>query len=168
MRNSSIALLGALFGASLLLAGACGGSNDNSDKTAVSRSRADQGAPATTVAAQPTGSAAASSPTAGATGGATQAAGQTLQISAKDIAYSTDKLTAKAGAVTIEFTNNDSATSHNFALYNSPDSATNEIGHTDIAPGPNTKSLTVTLQPGTYHYECQVHPTSMRGTLTVS
>src|SRR5581483_9098514 len=148
MRNSSIALLGALFGASLLLAGACGGSNDNSDKTAVSRSRADQGAPATTVAAQPTG--------------------QTLQISAKDIAYSTDKLTAKAGAVTIEFTNNDSATSHNFALYNSPDSATNEIGHTDIAPGPNTKSLTVTLQPGTYHYACQVHPTSMRGTLTVS
>ena len=76
-------------------------------------------------------------------------------------------LTASAGDITIQFNNNDNAIPHNFAVYNSSTGPTNEIKHTDIAAGPTTQTLQLTLQKGTYYYACQVHPQQMKGTLTV-
>jgi plastocyanin len=80
--------------------------------------------------------------------------------------FSTDELTAPAGTITITFENNEDGVVHNFALFDSEDSAENVIDSTDLLPGPSTDEITVELEPGTYYYNCQVHP-QMEGTLTV-
>jgi plastocyanin len=79
--------------------------------------------------------------------------------------FDTKKLTAKAGKVTVKFTNN-SAISHNIVIVNA---ANKILGRTPTFDG-GTKSFTVTLTPGTYTYYCSVpghRQAGMQGTLTV-
>jgi outer membrane protein assembly factor BamB len=79
--------------------------------------------------------------------------------------FDTNKLTAKAGKVTVEFTNN-SAISHDVVIINSADKI---LGKTPTFDG-GTKSFTVNLKPGTYTYYCSVpghRQAGMHGTLTV-
>lgn len=93
--------------------------------------------------------------------------GNTVQIKAQNITFDKTELTAAAGDVTIQFDNTDNAIPHNFAIYKSDSGPTDEIKHTDITPGPVTQTLQVTLEKGTYFYDCQVHPQQMKGKLTV-
>ena len=74
---------------------------------------------------------------------------------------SMNETTAAAGTYTLKV--DDQATSHNFHL-------TGPGGvdvMTDIG-GTGTKTFTVKLEPGTYTFVCDAHPTSMKGTLKVS
>lgn len=74
---------------------------------------------------------------------------------------SMSETTAAAGTHTLKV--DDQATSHNFHL-------TGPGGvdvMTDIG-GTGTKTFTVKLEPGTYTFVCDAHPTSMKGTLKVS
>ena len=74
---------------------------------------------------------------------------------------SMNEATAAAGTYTL--TVDDQASSHNFHL-------TGPGGvdvMTDIG-GTGTKMFTVKLEPGTYTFVCDAHPTSMKGTLTVN
>jgi plastocyanin len=100
---------------------------------------------------------------AGAAGGAT-----TLQLSADPsgaLAYDTDSLNAKAGSVTIDFTN-PAAISHDVAV----EQGGNELGKSDlIAEGSTTLQLS-DVQPGEYTFFCTVpghREGGMEGTLTV-
>ncbi len=93
--------------------------------------------------------------------------GNTIQIKGQNIAFDKTELSAGAGDVTIQFDNADNGIPHNFALYKSNSGPTDEIKHTDIAPGPVVQTLQVTLDKGTYFYDCQVHPAQMKGKLTV-
>ncbi len=80
--------------------------------------------------------------------------------------FTTDKLTAKAGKVTIKFTNS-SPLNHNFTLATASGTM---LGATPTFMG-GTKTLTLDLKPGTYTYYCSVpghRMAGMQGTLVVS
>jgi len=113
---------------------------------------------------------AAVSPTAGATAAASPAAGggTTLALTAQSILFDKTKLEAKAGAVTIEFDNKDGGIPHNVHVYKGSDTTGDSVGMTDITAGPTKQTLTINVAAGAYYYQCDVHPTTMSGTLTVS
>jgi outer membrane protein assembly factor BamB len=88
-----------------------------------------------------------------------------LQPKGDQLLFDTDTLTAKAGKVTVDFTN-DSAIPHNVTLI---DSANKTLGATPTFDG-GTKSFDATLKAGTYTYYCSVpghREAGMQGTLTV-
>jgi plastocyanin len=95
--------------------------------------------------------------------------GSTVKLSAdpSQIAYTTDSLSAKAGSVTIDFDNPNSAIPHDVCV----DSPTgDELGCSDVvAGGPSTLDLS-NLKPGKYTFFCSVdshEAAGMKGTLTV-
>jgi plastocyanin len=114
-----------------------------------------------------TSTTASTSPTAAAKPASTGAG--TLSISANPsgmLMFSTDSLTAKAGRVTIAFTNN-APLDHNFTLATASGTI---LGATPTFEG-GTKTLTLNLKPGTYTYYCSVpghRMAGMHGTLVVS
>ncbi|HYM46491.1 MAG TPA: plastocyanin/azurin family copper-binding protein [Solirubrobacteraceae bacterium] len=94
--------------------------------------------------------------------------GQSLSLEANSegqLKYNTTALTAKAGNVSIAFTNMASL-SHNVTVESSSGSV---IGATPTFQG-GSKTLTLSLKPGAYKFYCSVpgHRTAgMEGTLTV-
>jgi plastocyanin/uncharacterized Zn finger protein len=97
--------------------------------------------------------------------------GQTVEVTAQNIAFNTSKITVNAGGqIRIRLTNNDAGTPHNFAVYKSAtDTTPVSDGSVGIEfPGPDTDD-TVFAAPakGTYYFRCDVHPTIMFGTFVV-
>lgn len=125
---------------------ACG--SDNNDKA--STTPAAPAAPATTPAAT-----------------TDTGAGATLAIAADpsgQLAYDKKSLTAKAGDVTIDFTN-ESQVPHNVKI----EQDENEVGVTETIQGSKT-SKAFTLKAGTYTFYCSIdghEAAGMKGTLTV-
>ncbi len=81
------------------------------------------------------------------------------------LAYTTDEATAKAGKVTIDFTNPQGLT-HDVAI---EDESGETIDKTELITESST-STTVDLEPGTYTYYCTVpghREAGMEGTLVV-
>ncbi len=81
--------------------------------------------------------------------------------------FTKSTLTAKAGKVTIDFTNK-SSLSHNMTIQQGTNGPV--IGATPTFSG-GSKTLHVTLKPGTYTFYCSVpghRQAGMQGTLTVS
>ena len=109
----------------------------------------------------------------GSTGAATTAAGggggggQTLQLAADPggaLKFDTTSLEAKAGKVTIDFTN-DSSLPHNVTI----DGPGVEDEGTDTIKG-STANVTLDLKPGKYTFYCPLdghEAAGMKGTLTV-
>ncbi len=89
----------------------------------------------------------------------------TLTIAAVDVLFDTASLSAPAGPITIIFNNDDTAIAHNIQFF----AGSQSIGMTEIKTGPATDTLSLgTLAPGSYFYKCDVHPTTMKGSLKVS
>jgi plastocyanin len=105
----------------------------------------------------------------GAAAGGGSAGGETLAVEADpggQLAYTTDKLSAKAGNVTIGF-NNPQALMHDVAV---EDSSGKEVGKTELIAESETTAVLENLKPGTYTYFCTVpghREAGMEGTLTV-
>ena len=95
-------------------------------------------------------------------------AASTLKLAANpagQLAYDTKQLSAKAGKVTIDMTNM-SPVEHDVAVAQ----GTSVVGQTPVFTG-GSKSVTLTLKPGTYTFYCTVpghRQAGMEGTLTVS
>ena len=81
------------------------------------------------------------------------------------LAYTTETATAKAGKVTVDFTNS-SPVPHDVAI---EDEGGETIGQTELV-SEGEDSTEVQLKPGTYHYYCTVPghmQAGMKGTLVV-
>jgi plastocyanin len=142
----------ALLVALLALAG-CGSSSSSSSSSAASTP---------TTSAAPATSSTSSAPTspAGASSSVSLEANKEGQLE-----YNTKSLTAKAGKVTIDFTNM-SSLMHNVTVESS---SGQKLGATPTFSG-GTKSLSLNLKPGTYKFFCSVpghRQAGMEGTLVV-
>jgi plastocyanin len=132
---------------------ACGGSSSTTSSSSTATSSA----------------APSSSATATASSSAAAAASSSLSIAASPsgmLMFTKKTLTAKAGKITITFTN-DSPLGHNFTLQQGTSGPV--IAATPTFQG-GTKTLTVDLKAGTYTYYCSVpghRAAGMQGTLTV-
>lgn len=135
--------------ASLALA-ACGSSSKKSTSSSTSTPAASTSTPAS------------SAPAAG-------TASHTLTIAANpsgQLKFTKSSLTATAGKVTVQFTNN-APLQHNFTVQQGTSGPV--LGATPTFSG-GTKTLTLTLKAGTYTYFCSVpghRQAGMQGTLTV-
>lgn len=114
------------------------------------------------------GGAATETTTEASSGGGAAGGGTTLKLSADPsgaLAYDTDALNAKAGNVTIDFTN-PAAVSHDVAV----EQDGNELGKSDLVAEDSTTLQLTDLQPGEYTFFCTVpghREGGMEGTLTV-
>ncbi|MEA2486618.1 MAG: hypothetical protein QOF16_272 [Actinomycetota bacterium] len=89
-----------------------------------------------------------------------------LTITAHNVAFDTSDLTVPASGGKLSFVNQDSTT-HNFAVFKDK-SATDQLFKSPDVGANQTVDLTLPKLPkGKYYFECQYHPTSMNGTLTV-
>jgi plastocyanin len=137
---------------------ACGGGSSSSSSSSAAATSATSSTPATT----------SSSSSSAATGGSA-AASSTLSIAADPsgaLKFTKSTLTAKAGTVTISFTNS-SPLAHNLTVQQGTSGAV--LGATPTFMG-GTKTLKLTLKAGTYTYYCSVpghRAAGMQGTLTV-
>jgi plastocyanin len=96
--------------------------------------------------------------------------GTTLQITAKDTAYDKNCLAVGSGqAIKVEFDNKDAA-QHNLAILDTHE-ATRRYFTGDIITGPQKDTYDIPVDqlppPGSYHFHCDVHPNTMKGTFIV-
>jgi plastocyanin len=148
--------------ASAAASGAASGGPSGSPAASVAASVAPSVAPSTGGSPAPSGSPSGS----GAIGGLTL----TAPIGAATAGFQPTTLDGKAGApFTLTFDNQDNQAPHNVVLQNPDGSAVQVTGDTKFFTGPGKRVYQVpALTPGTYTFMCQVHPTTMKGTLTVS
>jgi plastocyanin len=147
----------ALLVALLALAG-CGSSSSSSSSTAASTSTPAETTPTTSSASTST-----AAPALAASGGSSS-----VKLEANpegQLEYNTKSLTAKAGKVSVDFTNS-SSLPHNVTIESS---SGEKVGATPTFSG-GSKSVSVSLKPGTYKFFCSVpghRQAGMEGTLTV-
>ncbi len=94
--------------------------------------------------------------------------GPTLNLVARDIRFSTERLEVAAGtAFTIVLDNQDVGVVHNVAVYDSNGRLVDDA-RTAFEPGPVEQTLVVPpLASGTYRFVCDAHPQQMVGELVV-
>ena len=151
-RPPTFALRAVALSAVLVMLAGCGSSSNSSSSTPTA----------------PASPAASSSSTTPSTATGSSGGGQTLNIAANpegQLKYNTTSLTAKAGNVSIDFTNT-SPIGHNVTI--------EAAGGKIVAATPTfqggSKTLTANLKPGTYKFFCSVpghRMAGMEGTLTV-
>ncbi|HST55641.1 MAG TPA: plastocyanin/azurin family copper-binding protein [Solirubrobacteraceae bacterium] len=139
----------------------CGGSSSSSSSSSTASTTS---APATTATTSSTPAATSSTPAAS---GSSSSKAQLIKLAADpggQLKYDTTSLTAKAGKVTIEFTNA-SPVPHDVSV-----SGNGVSGATPQFSG-GSKSLSLNLKAGTYKFFCSVpghEQAGMQGTLTVN
>jgi plastocyanin len=94
----------------------------------------------------------------------------TVALTAKNTAFDKTQLQFPPSAeVKLQFDNQDSGVPHNFALF-ADQAATQALFTGPLVTGPKSTTYTFTSpsKPGTYYFHCDVHPTQMKGRVTVS
>lgn len=98
--------------------------------------------------------------------------GITINLVAQSMAFDTKQISVPAGAaVTVIFNNKDTGIRHNFAVYqNLSGGQTKTVFVGDVITGPSTITYRF-IAPAAgnrYFFVCDVHPTIMKGTFTVT
>jgi plastocyanin len=89
-------------------------------------------------------------------------------VVASGLAFDTSTLTIPAGTpTTLQFENKDAGTPHDIAIYPSEADLSTPLFRGEIVTGPATTTYHIPpLQPGSYYFHCDVHPT-MNGSVKV-
>jgi len=96
--------------------------------------------------------------------------GVVIALFAKDIAFDQTSLTVPAGEpFAIDFDNRDARIQHNVQIFDNPDFTGPPLFPGDpLITGPDSVTYDVDpLEPGTYYFNCVVHPAQMQGTIEV-
>jgi plastocyanin len=161
-RRSALVISALAFVAALVVLAGCGSSSSSSS----SSSAAAPTSSSTSTPAETTSSTTASTPASGGTSSAGASSSVSLEANREgQLEYNTKSLTAKAGKVSIDFTNMASLM-HNVTVESS---SGQKLGETPTFSG-GAKTLTLNLKPGTYKFFCSVpghRQAGMEGTLTV-
>jgi plastocyanin len=91
----------------------------------------------------------------------------TLELVGVNNAFEPEELEAPAGRITIEFDNKDGGVVHNVHVFTGDSSDGEDVGETELQPGPEQQTLELELEAGEYYYVCDAHPTTMEGSLEV-
>lgn len=89
-----------------------------------------------------------------------------IELVAEAIDFSRDELTVPVGEeVTVTLENRDKDVEHNFHVLGAEDATGDEIA-TPITTGPDTQSVTFTVdEAGTFQFRCDIHTNVMEGRL---
>lgn len=89
-----------------------------------------------------------------------------ITVVAKMLRFAPNALSAPAGAtLNVTLDNQDAGVPHDIGFFD-PSGA--QVATTETATGPSVRSTVFTpAMPGSYNFECRVHPFQMTGTLTV-
>ena len=90
-----------------------------------------------------------------------------LVLSASGVAFDTDQLTFAAGEETTLPFNNEDSVPHNFSIYEDDTANKDLFVGAEVAAGSATDYSIDPLKKGEYFFRCDLHPTSMIGTVTV-
>jgi len=95
------------------------------------------------------------------------AAGGGLSETTTDNKFSQTTLTADKGVSVVMTVQNKGAAIHNWHVLNAKTPDGSDI-KTDLVPAGQSATITFQIdQPGTYDFQCDVHPTEMKGKLTI-
>jgi plastocyanin len=83
--------------------------------------------------------------------------------------FSTDALSAEPGTpIDLEFDNEDTGIGHNVVVFDGADDKAPTLFEGTVVTGPTTTQYQIkALTDGSYFFHCEIHPTTMTGTLTV-
>ena len=104
-------------------------------------------------------------------GGCTEVQNGTVAVVAQGIAFTEgDCIRASAGEpFKIEFDNRDEATQHNIEIFSGEEPTGDTVFAGDLVTGPNQATYDVpALDAGTHAFNCEVHPTTMIGSIEVA
>ena len=147
-------------GVALLMSAACNSSVEE-DPTPVTKFKITPASGARTVAATPTAPATL-------VPDGTPGAEIAIKASGSTLKFDKTELTAAAGTVTILFDHQDAGVVHNISVFEGTSATGTAIGKTELETGPVKQTLRLDLKAGAYFYQCDAHPTTMKGTLTVT
>lgn len=159
MTRRTLTLAAALTAAALALVGCSSGAPTEPDETAVSTTAPTASAPASESASAPTGSDAPTASTALIAMVGTADDPDAFEIAITDESGS-PVTSLPAGDYTLTFA--DRSSMHNFRLDGPGVDVATDVG------GVDESTVELTLEPGTYVFVCDPHPSSMRGELEVT
>ncbi len=148
-------------GVALLMGGMACNSSVEDDPTPVTQFKITPASGTRTVAATPT-------PPATAVADGTPGAEIAIKASGSTLKFDKSELTAAAGTVTILFDHQDAGVVHNISVFEGTSASGTLVGKTDLETGPVKQTLTLDLKAGAYFFQCDAHPTTMKGKLTVT
>ena len=100
-------------------------------------------------------------------GGGGAGGAEPVSIAAEALQFSTSQLSLASGAEAVIAFDNREAQPHNVSIYTAPGGEALFQG--EIITGPAQIEYRIPApQPGEYHFQCDVHPTTMTGTVTVA
>jgi len=98
----------------------------------------------------------------------TPAARAELTLTGVSNTFLESELEAPAGPITIVFNNRDAGIVHNVHIFRGENAQGEDVGATELEVGPIEQTLDLDLEAGEYFYQCDAHPTTMSGRLTVT